>query len=839
MTLRRNATLSRFHRWFIEQTYSGRASQMTRDLSTSLRRATPVAGAVLDFFGTDAASRAPARRVALIGGFAPRKCGIATFTTDVFEQLGLHHPELSVDLHVIDSPTEPLPYPDARSVIRADQPEDYRIAARRINEDAVDAVWLQHEYGIFGGEAGAMVLELLDRVAAPLIVTLHTVLASPSAEQRAVLDHILDRASGVMVMSEHGRDVLAAVYGVDPKRVTVIAHGAPDRPFGRHAQFKARAGLEGKNVIMTFGLLGQGKGLETAIEALPAIVAAHPNTVYRIVGATHPNLVAAEGEAYRDSLMDLARQLGVADHVLWENRFLETGELLDQLEACDIYLTPYPNLQQSTSGTLSYAVALGKAVVSTPYLHARELLADGVGALVPPRSAQALADAVNALLGDPAALDAMQRRAYARGRETIWPRFAESCAQLVNTVAATAPQLPPLTATPGTSGVWAMCDSTGMLQHAIGVVPDRRHGYCLDDNVRALMLMGVADSIPLAERQRWATVFASFVQHAWNPEAGRFRNFMAFDRSWCEDVGSEDSNGRALWALGHAVAHAPDAGLGAWARQWYDIVLDPLGSVEYPRSIAFAVLGAAQVLAVEPDHRPSRAMVERGGAVLHALLAEGRRPDWAWFEAMLGYDNPRLPEALIRAGHLMNRADWLESGLEALRFIVAQQTTATGQFRAIGSETFTPPHAVSYEAKPFDQQPLEAWAAVEACAAAWQAEASWDEHGARGASQALWRSHAQAAYRWFLGANDRAQPLGDLASGRCRDGITPRGINANCGAESILAFQLAHYALAELERASGPRVGSETAALGQSFGPSSKVRSVLGDRAYKSQSHAS
>jgi hypothetical protein len=244
----------------------------------------------------------------------------------------------------------------------------------------------------------------------------------------------------------------------------------------------------------------------------------------------------------------------------------------------------------------------------------------------------------------------------------------------------------------------------------------------------ALMLMGVADGLPLADRQRWATVFASFIQHAWNPEAGRFRNFMAFDRSWCEDVGSEDSNGRALWVLGHAVAHAPDAGLKAWARQWYDVVLGPLSAVEYPRSMAFAMLGAAHVLAVEPDHRPSRELVERGGALLHALLAQGRRPDWAWFEAMLGYDNPRLPEALIRAGHLMNRADWLESGLEALRFIVSQQTTATGQFRAIGSETFTQPHAVSYEAKPFDQQPLEAWAAVEACAAAWHAQAAMD-HG--------------------------------------------------------------------------------------------------------------
>jgi len=801
---------------------------MTRELSNSLRRATPVAGAVLDFFSLESTMRLPARRLALIGGFAPRKCGIATFTTDVFEQLGLHHPEIAVDLHVVDSSTESHAYPQARSVIRADEAEDYRTAARRINEDAVDAVWLQHEYGIFGGQSGAMVLELVDRVAAPLIVTLHTVLAQPSVQQRAVLDHILARASGVMVMSEHGRDVLAQVYGVDPARVTVIAHGAPDRPFGRTAEFKERAGLAGKNVIMTFGLLGQGKGLETAIEALPAIVAAHPDTVYRIVGATHPNLVAAEGEAYRESLMDLARDLGVADHMEWDNRFLETGELLDQLEACDIYLTPYPNLQQSTSGTLSYAVALGKAVVSTPYLHASELLADGVGSLVPPRSAQALADAVNALLGDAQALDTMQRRAYARGRETIWPRFAASCAQLVDTVASTAPQQAPLTATPGASGVWAMCDSTGMLQHGIGAVPDRRHGYCLDDNVRALMLMGVADGIPLADRQRWATVFASFVQHAWNPDKGRFRNFMAFDRSWCEDVGSEDSNGRALWVLGHAVAHAPDPGLKAWARQWYDVVLEPLGRVEYPRSIAFAVLGAAQVLAVEPDHRPSRAVVERGGALLHALLAQGRRPDWAWFEAMLGYDNPRLPEALIRAGHLMNRRDWLESGFESLEFIVAQQTTVTGQFRAIGSETFTPPHAVSYEAKPFDQQPLEAWAAVEACAAAWHASAGHEDDEALEHRRDLWRAHAQAAYRWFLGGNDRGIALGDLATGRCRDGITPRGVNANCGAESILAFQLAYYALAGLERAAAPRVGTETQPLGQN----SKVRSVLGDRAY-------
>jgi glycosyltransferase involved in cell wall biosynthesis len=768
---------------------------------------------VLDFFGADSAGRAPARRLALIGGFAPRKCGIATFTTDVFEQLALHHPELSVDLHVIDSPTEPLTYPEARSVIRADQPEDYRIAARRINEDAVDAVWLQHEYGIFGGDCGAMVLELVDRIAAPLIVTLHTVLAQPSAQQRAVLDHILDRASGVMVMSEHGRDLLDKVYGVEPARVTVIAHGAPDRPFGRNADFKARAGLAGKNVIMTFGLLGQGKGLETAIEALPAIVAAHPDTVYRIVGATHPNLVAAEGEAYRDSLMALAQDLGVADHVLWDNRFLETSELLDQLEACDIYLTPYPNLQQSTSGTLSYAVALGKAVVSTPYLHARTAgrwrRRAGAAALGrgPGRS------------GQWPAWRSGRARCHAAPRLCPWPR--NHLAALCRTLRRSGQDRG------GRRAAADPADGHARRQRGLGDVRQHRHAsarHRRGARSAPWLLPGRQCARADADgRRRWPAAGRSpalgnglcLVHPAClEPGSRPFRNFMAFDRSWCEDVGSEDSNGRALWVLGHAVAHAPDAGLKAWARQWYDVVLGPLSAVEYPRSMAFAMLGAAHVLAVEPDHRPSRELVERGGALLHALLAQGRRPDWAWFEAMLGYDNPRLPEALIRAGHLMNRADWLESGLEALRFIVSQQTTATGQFRAIGSETFTQPHAVSYEAKPFDQQPLEAWAAVEACAAAWHAQAAMD-HGDM-ASRALWRSHAQAAYRWFLGANDRGVALGDLVTGRCRDGITPRGVNANCGAESILAFQLAHYALAGLERAAGRALAAKPPPLRRS-----------------------
>ncbi|MCW1383838.1 glycosyltransferase family 4 protein [Novosphingobium sp. KCTC 2891] len=776
------------------------------------RTASKTGAAVLDFFGADAHVPRKARRIALIGGFRPRKCGIATFTTDLYEQLRAHHPELSVDLHVVDNPHDGLDYPGVRGVIRAERTEDYRIAARRINEDAVDAVWLQHEYGIFGGPSGEMVLDLVDRIAAPLIVTLHTVLAEPSDRQRAILDHILRRASRVMVMSHHSQGLLRRLYHVAEDRIVVIPHGAPDRPLGRGEAFKARSGLAGRNVMMTFGLLGPGKGLETVIEALPAIVAAHPATVYRIVGATHPNLVAEQGEAYRDSLIARAEQLGVAGNIEWDNRFLETDELLDQLEACDIYLTPYPNLQQSTSGTLSFAVALGKAVVSTPYVHASELLADDVGVLIPPRSAGALADAVNGLLGDPHALAAMQRRAWLRGRDTIWPRFAEASAGLVESVVVTAPRRMPLLATPGFAGVRAMSDDTGMFQHSIGIVPDRRHGYCIDDNVRALMLMGEADAVPVAQRQRWATVYASFIQYAWNPDEERFRNFMAFDRTWCEDIGSEDSNGRTLWALGHAMGKAPDEGLRAWARQWFDIAVGPLSQVSYPRAVAFTMLGALEALRVDPGHGQALDLVKRGGEMLHALLQAGRRPDWAWFEAVLGYDNPRMPQALIEAAALLGRDDWLHSGLESLRFIAGQQVSAEGKFRAIGSETFHRP----YETMPFDQQPLEAWAAIDAAAAAFRAT-----------GDPSWIAHAELAYRWYLGANDRGVALGDIVSGRCRDGITPQGANENCGAESILAFQLSHYAMQALAR---PGLDQGRLRDGQAIMAARRMGSALVDR---------
>lgn len=721
--------------------------------------------------------------LALVGNFAPRKCGIATFTTDIHEKLAEFHPDMVVDVYALDDPAQKLAYGDIAGKIACNAPEDYARAARQINEAGVDAVWVQHEYGIFGGKDGEMVLDFVDRLAAPLVLTLHTVLSDPSERQRAILRHLISRASRIMVMSHNSRDLLEREYDAPARILEVIEHGAPDRPFGRQEEFKEQLGLDGRKVLMTFGLLSRGKGLENAIRALPAIVERHPEVIYRIVGATHPNLVAHEGEAYREELQALAQELGVSAHISWDNRFLETGELLDQLEACDIYLTPYHGLQQSTSGTLSYAVALGKAVVSTPYVHARELLADDIGRLIEPESSEAIAEAVNALLDCPADLSAMQRRAWARGREMIWPRFADASRRLVARARAPEPALPPITATPGLAAVLAMSDATGMLQHSVGVVPDRRHGYCLDDNARALMLMNVARGLPVAERMKWSLVYAAFVQSAWNPDLARFRNFMRFDRDWCEDEGSEDSNGRAIWALGQTWERAPDQSLSEWALQLFEEALPRLSTLESPRARAFAMLGACAVLRRDPRNAVALDCVQQGGDFLMRLLGHGRRPDWAWFEAVLGYDNPRLPQALIEAGLALGQEAWIGAGLETLEWICVQQVSTRGQFRPIGSESFGKPHSYL----PFDQQPLEAQAAIEAACSAWTAT--------RGA---FWVEHALTAWRWFFGGNDRGVVLADIATGRCRDGVTPRGVNANCGAESILAFQLSHYALAEL-----------------------------------------
>lgn len=716
----------------------------------------------------------PRVRIALVGGFQPTRCGIATFTTDVFEQFQQLLPDHDVDVYAMRRDTWQPIAPDVRGVIDQNDLQSYRKAADQMNSDGVDVVWIQHEFGIFGGDCGELVLELFEAVAAPVIVTLHTVLPDPSTKQRAIIERMHAKATRFVVMSASGSDILQRVYGIPSSRIAIVEHGAPDRP---HTCRDDGA----PPVIMTFGLLGPGKGLESAIRALHCIRAENPEVVYRIVGATHPNLVAIEGERYREGLKQLARDLGVESAIQWVERFLEPDELLDELAQTDIYLTPYPNLAQSTSGTLAYAVALGCAVVSTPYIHARELLADGVGRLVEPNSPAAIADAINELLRNRDVLRSLRAKAYARGRRTIWPEFVKQCAAIIGQVV---PRARPDRAAiakpimPAPDAVLRLIDGVGMLQHTRGIVPDRRHGYSIDDNARALILMNHwgphYDDI--------AVLLASFLQHAWNDNAGRFRNFMSFERRWLEAAGSDDSNGRTIWAIGHTARRASDPRLQDWAMTLFQETAPHLRDIASPRAMAFLVLGADEVLGRDENDLVARELVEVCAARFATLPLLGRadEKEWPWFEPKLTYDNARIPQALFTLYQLTRRADLKIAGQRQLAWLARLHTTAKGHFRAIGSESFAHKGLL----RPFDQQPLEAWAIIDACAKAVELELDGN-----------WRELAQRAYAWYAGHNDRGIPIANPSTGSCLDGLMATGTNSNSGAESVLSYSLAYHSL--------------------------------------------
>ena len=735
----------------------------------------------------------PIDHLALIGNFLPRKCGLATYTTDTFTALKGRFPDLKIDVYAMDDHPGLYDYPPevTRSIPDQDRMA-YLDAARAIEASGAQAIWLQHEYGIFGGAAGEHILALLDRVSIPVIVTLHTILEKPSADQRRVMDGLLRRCARVIVMAERGREILERVYGASGRNIVMIPHGVPDRAFVEPASLKSRFGWEERKVVLTFGLLAPGKGIEVMIEALPAIVAQNPNVLYAVLGATHPNLVKHEGEKYRDGLKALAVELGVDANIEFIDAFLEHDELIDYLQAADIYATPYLNPAQITSGTLSYAVGVGKAVVSTPYVHATEILGDGHGVLVDFGDSAAFAREINALLGSDRNRIRLSERAYARGRTMIWPRLAEvAMREIVQMVAAKPQRLPTSTVAtiplkPDFSAVERMSDSTGMLQHSIYSVPDRRHGYCIDDNARALMLVSQMVEMDETARDSWMTIYASFLQYAWNPEARRFRNFMNFDRTWCEDFGSEDSNGRTLWALGVTARDAQLAKHRHWALSMFDTTASLALELGSPRAHAFAMLGAAAILEAYPSHALARTILSRFGDELRGLLAEARRPEWEWFEIVLAYDNARLPEALIRAGTALRRDDLVACGISTLDWIVGKQTSPEGRFRAVGSESFGRVYA---EPLQFDQQPLEAQATIDACSAAFDAS-----------KDLRWVEEAGRAYRWYLGQNDLDLPLATTQDGGCFDGLMPNGLNRNQGAESILALQLAGCTISGLAK---------------------------------------
>jgi glycosyltransferase involved in cell wall biosynthesis len=736
------------------------------------------------------------KRIAILGNHLPRHCGIATFTTHLADALATALPDGETLVLAMNDAGRRHAYPPrVRFEIAEGDLGSYRRAADFLNVNQVDVLSVQHEYGIFGGKAGGHVLALLREVRMPIVTTLHTVLSAPNPAQRAVIEELARLSERLVVMSASGADLLMRVHGIPVEQIDLIPHGIPHVPVD--AASKDRLGVEGKTVILTFGLLSRDKGIEHVIEALPTILAAHPETVYIVLGATHPHVVEHEGEAYRLMLEARCQQFGVAGSMIFHNRFVSQAELTEFLSATDIYITPYLQPEQITSGTLAYAVGAGKAVISTPYIYARELLADGRGVLVPWRDAPAIAEAVIGLVNDGDARQAMCARAAEYGVGMTWPavggRYVESFLRAqhehtrrrrttfrAKTLAARPAGLPEISL----KHVQAMTDDTGMLQHAVFSVPRYDDGYCLDDNARALLLMALleeAGSGDPAVVRGLGLRYLAFVSHAFDRSTGRFRNFLSYGRQWLEPRGSEDSHGRALWALGAIIGRAGDPGRQSLAGEMFHSAFHAVSGFTSPRAWAYALLGLDEYLKAFQGDSTAEARREEFANRLLALFERTSRPDWPWFEDSVTYCNGRLSQALILSGDRMRRQDMMDAGIRSLEWLISVQSSPDRQFAAIGSSGF-------YErgASParFDQQPVEACTIVSACLDAYRL------HGDR-----QWLSQARWVFNWFLGENHLQHWLFDPLTGGCRDGLHADRPNQNQGAEATLSFQLALHEL--------------------------------------------
>ncbi len=730
--------------------------------------------------------------VALIGNYLPRQCGIATFTTDLATAIVENDRTIDCFTVAMNDRPEGYNYPaEVRFQINQNRLNEYSLAAGFLNMRNPDVVCLQHEYGIYGGQRGSFIIELAKNLKMPLVTTLHTVLRDPAAQEHQIISQLAELSARLVVMSERGAEFLRNVYDVPEAKIALIPHGIVDVPFLDPDPCKAKIVSGDKTVILTFGLLSPGKGIEYMINALPEIVSSHPEVLYFMVGATHPHYKNESGEDYRLSLQLLAKELGVADNIVFHDRFLERDELLEIIRAADIYVTPYLNEAQIVSGTLAYAVGAGKAVVSTPYWHAQEMLADGRGRLVPFKDHQALAHEINELLDHPEKRLALRRAAYEYSRPMVMKEmgrrylevFADAKTQrpratdlpALDTLSQREQRLPQI----NLKHLRLMTDSTGMLQHAKFTVPDRAHGYCVDDNARALIAVNMAHDLNKTDSSlmELSVVYLSFLDDAFDQETGRFRNFMSYDRQWLENIGSEDSHGRAVWALGIVAGWGRNDGQVAVATKLFNDALPALETFSNSRAIAFPILGIQAYLRRNDDHQV-RGLLKALGDRLRDRYTQYASEDWRWHEETLTYDNARLPQALMACGRVTDDSDMVSLGIEVLGWLRdVQLDPAVGWFAPVGNQGWF--HRFGSRAQ-YDQQPLEAAAMIGACLEAYECTQG-----------AEWIQLASTCFNWYLGKNAQQIKLYDHASGGCRDGLEDGGVNENQGAESTLSYILA------------------------------------------------
>ena len=754
-------------------------------------------------------------RIAVIGNYLPRQCGIATFTTDLCEAISAEYGTARLLALPVNDTEQGYDYPArVRWSLTQDDVSSYREAAEFLNFNNIDMVCLQHEYGIFGGPAGSHILELLRGLKMPVVTTLHTVLREPSPDQLRVMEEIADLSDRLIVMSKLSSQFLQEIFRVPGSKIDMVPHGVPDLPFLDPNFYKDRFGVEGKAVLLTFGLLSPNKGIENVIQAMPQILSEHANVVYLVAGATHPHILRREGDRYRASLQALAKEVGVESQVIFHDRFVSPEEMAEFIGAADIYITPYRHEAQVVSGTLAYALGAGKAIISTPYWHAIELLDDRRGALVPFQDPSAIAQKTIELLTTPALRHAMRKRAYLFARSMVWKRIAQgymgSFSQVrsdrsatprvqfsARTTAKFLNQLPPIKL----NHVNALTDDTGMQQHAIFTIPNRAEGYTTDDNARALIFSVLLDELNIedfgsaeAPNPDWPFRYLAFLEHAFNAEKKRFRNFLGYDHRWLEEQGSEDSHGRGLWALGTLLARSTNHGLRGAAGRLFEFSVPAVIGFHSPRACAYAVLGIQEYLHSYAGDRDAQQIRMALARRLLNLYESIRRPDWKWFEDVVAYGNARMPQALLLVGSACGDERMLAAGLESLDWLMEIQRCQTGgHFLPIGSQGF---YRQGNEPARFDQQPIEAAGAVSACLEAY-----------RVTGDIRWRTQAWSAFNWFLGDNDLQVSLYDSETGGCRDGLHPDRANQNQGAESTLSFLMALLemrSLQQIEKAENP-----------------------------------
>jgi glycosyltransferase involved in cell wall biosynthesis len=740
--------------------------------------------------------------VAVIGNYLPRQCGIATFTTDLVEALSKEAPNVNFGAIVMNDYPEGYKYPEkVRFEIQQNKLSDYSIASEYLNINQMDIVCVQHEYGIFGGSAGSHLLKLLGGLRMPVVTTLHTVLKDPEPKYHEVMRKLADLSERLIVMSRKAVDFLIDNFNIPEEKITFIHHGIPNVPFVDPNFYKDKFRVEGKKVLLTFGLLSPNKGIEYVLQALPMIIKKHPDIAYIILGATHPHILKAHGDEYRIRLQMLTHKLNLRDYVHFQNRFVELNELCEFLGTADVYITPYLEEAQITSGTLISAMGSGKPVVSTPYWYATEMLADGRGVLVPFQNSDAIAEQINNLLDKDIIRHQIRKKAYNFTRKAIWsevskryldifqevklkrsqhPRPRHLYSENIKTI--TNFELPEIKF----DHLKTMTDDTGIFQHATYTIPNRNHGYCTDDNARALVVTAMAYKYSSSD-SKWldslSSIYLSFLLDAYNEDNERFRNFFSYSRQWMEDIGSEDSHCRALWGLGKIIAFSRDTGQMEVATILFKQALRAVEGFSSPRAMAFALVGIHSYLEKFSGDSKVRQMREILAEKLFKLFKNNVTKNWPWLEKKVCYTNGKLVHALLLSGKSMQRKDMIEMGLNSLKWLLDIQTEK-GHFVPIGNNGW---YEQGQPKARFDQQPIEVNAMIEACVKAYNLTRN-----------KVWLDSVVMCFNWFLGHNDLNLSLYDPKTGGCRDGLMADGINRNEGAESSLAWLLSLMALQNL-----------------------------------------